>query len=261
MTSAFDWDAFLRQLPPRDIPRSLRELVLRGALGWQIGLIAASLVCVGLAVGLFPFRIVDDIHLDIAGEHARGVVHRSVYANRTYGDDILARKQLVFRVQFSFDDAFGQTYATESLYFGYVEPGTEMAIEYLADQPTVARLRDGFFVPGGLWEVWWAAGFLLPPLFGLWRYRHWRRGRAALLAHGLIATGRIERTWRDHEETNVGGWVEVSYETAKGPVTVAETVERDAFHRAGRFAVAGRSVRVLYAPDNPRHHMVLDLLD
>ncbi|MEQ9642987.1 MAG: hypothetical protein RIM84_23395 [Alphaproteobacteria bacterium] len=260
MARASDWEFLLRQSPPRRVPAPLRAAVLRGRRPWQIGLVATALFCLTLAAAFFPYGIVDDIRLDVSGQPARGEVESAVYANRTIGDDIIARKKLVFSVRFRFTDAHGQSYATSSLYFGHLETGTPVMVEYLPDDPEVARLRDGFFVPGGRWEVLWSLVFVLPPLFGYWNDRRWQRERTGLLVHGLVASGRIERAWRDHQEDDVGGWVEVSYATAGGPVRVRETFERDPYRRACDIAARGHPVQVLHLPDAPRQHIVLDLV-
>ena len=209
---------------------------------------------------LFPWLIVDDIRLDLAGVAGRGVVLKSVYANRTFGDNIIVRKRLVFQVRFRIDDIRARDYEATCLFFGYLEPGTKVDIEFLPSSPNVARVKDGFFVPGGLWEVLLGAAFIALPVFAFWSYRHWRRRRLALLVHGVAVPGCIERAWRDDPHDDTRGWIEVSYEAEGGLVQLSQTVERENYRRACAIVESQVPVQVLHAPHAPREHIVLELM-
>ena len=93
-------------------------------------------------------------------------------------------------------------------------------------------MRDGFFVPGGLWEVLWSAGFGALPAFGVWNYRRWRRRRLALLIHRVSVPGVIERAWRDHPEDDTRGWIELYYAARGRPVQLSQMVEREVYRQA-----------------------------
>lgn len=260
-TGSQEWDALLRQEPPRVVPRSLRARALRGERRWQVSLAVVAITCTVFAVAFFPWPITDDIRLDLGAATGKGVVLGSVYANRTVGDDVVLRKSLVFRVRFRFDDGRAREYEAASLFLGHLAPGTEIEVEFLPSNPAVARVKDGFFVPGGLWEVWWSVAFFVPPLFGFWRYRRWRGHRLALLTHGVPAPGVIERVWQDDPQNEARGWIELSYPAEGGTVRLSQTAEGETYRRACAIVEDQLPVRVLHAPHAPRQHLVLELVD
>ncbi len=255
-----DWGALLRQAPPRTVPHGLRARALLGERGWQVSLVVTAVVCALLAAAFFPWAIVDDIRLDLGGTAARGVVIESVYANRTLGDNVVMRKRLVFQVRFRFEDGRAQEYEATSLFLRHLASGTAVDIEFLPSNPAVARVRDGFFVAGGLWEVLWSFVFVAPPLFGLWNYRRWRRRRLALLVHGLPTPGVIARAWRDDPDDETRGWIALRYAAPDGPVQLDKMVEEDVYRRARAISEREAPVRVLYAPLAPREHIVIELM-
>ena len=99
-----DWDALLRQEPPRVVPSTLRALALRGERRWQVSLVLQLMICAVMLAVFFPWPIADDIRLDLDGTAGRGGVLDSVYARRTLGDDALLRKRHVFLVRFQVED-------------------------------------------------------------------------------------------------------------------------------------------------------------
>lgn len=260
MVGTRDWDALLRQAPPRSVPDGLRARALHGERHWQVSLVLTAIVCALLAAAFFPWAIVDDIRLDLGGTAARGVVIDSVYANRTLGDNVVLRKRLVFQVRFRFEDGRAREYEATCLFLGRLAPGTVVDIAFLASDPTVARVRDGFFVPGGLWEVLWSLAFSAPPLFGLWNYRRWRRRRLALLVHGLPASGVIVRAWRDDADDETRGWIVLRYATPDGPVRLDKMVEEEVYRRARAIVEREAPMRLLYAPQAPREPLVVELM-
>lgn len=255
-----DWDALLRQAPPRTVPHGIRARALSGERGWQVSLAVTAVVCALLAAAFFPWAIVDDIRLDLGAFDTRGVVIESVYANRTLGDNVVMRKRLVFQVRFRFENDRAQEYEAASLFLRHLAPGTAVDIEFLPSNPAVARLRDGFFVAGGLWEALWSFAFIAPPLFGLWNYRRWRRRRLALLVHGLPAVGVIARAWRDDPDDETRGWIALRYATPGGPVRLDKMVEEEVYRRARAILEREAPVRVLYAPQAPREPIVVELM-
>ena len=261
MVDALDWDEFLRQEPPRAVPDPLRAFALRGERKWQLGLLFGAIICAPIVAVFFPWSIVDEIRLDLSGMAAQGVVLESVYAKRTIGDDIVLSKRLVFQVRFQFDDDEARQYQATSLFFGNLAPGTEVDVEFLPSNPAVARVRGGFFVPGGLWEVLWSAMLIALPLFGLWNYRRWRRSRLALLMYGVHVPGRIERVWHERPEDDTGGWIEVVYQAQGSPVRHSQMVEGEIYRRACVIVEGRLPVRILHAPHALREHIVLELMD
>lgn len=260
MVEAPDWDAILQQEPPRVVPDALRAVALRGERKWQWSLVIIAIICAPIAVAFFPWSIIDDIRLDLGGMAGKGVVLKSVYAKRTLGDDAILKKRLVFQVHFRFDDDRAREHEAKCLFFEYLRPGTEVDIEYLPSIPAVARVRDGFLVPGGLWEAWWSASFIALPLVGFWNYRRWRRRRLALLVHGVETPGRIERAWRDDPQDDTRGWIEVNYTGQAGPIRLSKMVERDIFRRACAIVEARKPVRLLHDPRIPREHIIVELM-
>ena len=255
-----DWDAFLRQEPPRMVPSTLRALALRGERRWQVSLALLTMICAVMLAVFFPWPVVDDIRLDVGGRAGRGAVLESVYARRTLGDDALLRKRHVFLVRFRFEDVRAREHEATSLILGPLAPGTEVDVEFLPSSPSVARVRNGFLVPGGMWEVLWSAGFIALSLFGIWNYRRWRRRRLGLLIHGVPVPGVIERAWRDYPEDDTRDWVEVSYAARDGPVRLTQTVGREAYRRACEIVERRLPVRVLHALHVSREHIVLELM-
>lgn len=260
MARARDWDTLLRQEPPRVVPNTLRALVLRGERRWQVSLVVLAVICGYLVAVFFPWPIVDDIRLDLGATEGEGVVLESVYAKRTLGDGAIQRRRLVFLVTFRFEDDRGREHVASSLFFGHVPPGTEVAVEFLPSNPDLARIKDGFFVPGGLWEVFWNVTFVALPLLGFWNYRRWRRRRLALLVDGVLTPGTIERVWRDQPHDHSRGWIEVDYVAAGTPLRLSQMVERETYRRACALVARELPVRVLYAAHAPREHLVVELL-
>jgi len=260
MVATQDWHALLRQAPPRSVPETLRAVALNGARRWQVSLVGIGIFCTVIVALLFPWPIIYDIRLDFGGIAGRGVVLSSVYAKRTYGDDIVVRKQLVFSVRIRFSDAQAREHEATSLVLGYVKPGTAVDIEYLPSSPTVARLIGGFFVPGGLWEVLWGLAFLAPPLFGVWNYRRWRRSRLALLTNGISVEGHIDNVWRAPPEDDTSGRIAVSYRAGGVPCQHSMPVGREIYRRASALFDSQRPVHVLHAPDAPREYVVVELM-
>jgi|GEM_PF-5809845 len=259
MTTTHDWIAFWRLTPPRTVPEALRAVALRGARRWQASILAGVAISGLIVAAAFPWAIERDIRLDLAGVPGHGEVLKSVYANRTVGDNSGVPKRLVFRVAFRFVDEAGREHQSESLRFGHLEPGTSVAIDYLPADPSVARVSDGFFVAGGLWEAWWGGIFVLIPVIGIWNYRRWRRRRLRLLIHGIAASGTIARTWQGEDE-DPRCWVEVNYSAQGAPVRHSLTVERDIYRRAQAMRADGRPVHVLHDPYAPREHVVLEMM-
>ena len=257
---ARDWDALLRQAPPRTVPPGLRARALHGERHWQVSLALTAVVCALLAAAFFPWAIADDVRLDLGATATRGEVIDSVYANRTLGDNVLMRKRLVFEVRFRFEDGRAHEYEAASLFLRHLAPGTSVDVEFLPSNPAVARLREGFLVVGGLWEASWSLAFLAPPLFGLWNYRRWRRRRLALLVHGLPTPGVIARAWRDDPDDETRGWIALRYATPDGPVRLDKMVEAEVYRRARAIFEREAPVKVLYAPEAPREHIVIELM-
>lgn len=255
-----DWDEFASQLPPRAVPEPLLAIALRGERRWQTTLALSAVICALLTVILFPFEIIDDLRLDVGGEDARGVVLSSIYANRTLGDNVLMPKRLVFRVRFRFSNNRIPEHEATSLFTGYLKPGTEIDVEYLPSDPTVARAKDGYFVPGGLWELLWSLMFAALPVFGVWNYRRWRRNRLALLVHGTQVQGYINRVWRERPEDESCGWIEVKYSADGVDFLISEMVEGEIYLHACAIFETNRPVQLLYSARTPREHIVPELM-
>lgn len=260
MPRTSDRDALLHQVPPRVLPSSLRAVALRGERQWRVSLGLCTAICAVTVAVFFPWPIADDIRVDLGGMAGRGVVVDSVYANRSLGDDIVWRKRHVFRIRFRFDDSLGREIEATCLFFRYLEPETQVDVEYLASSPKVARVKDGFFVPAGWWEVWWSAGFIVLPLAGVWNFRRWRRRRLSLLIHGICVPGHVERAWRDDLQDDALGWIEVCYAAQSGPIRLSERVESEVYRRACAIVEDRRPVHVLHDPNVPRHHIVVELM-
>ncbi|MEM7024666.1 MAG: hypothetical protein AAF637_19115 [Pseudomonadota bacterium] len=259
MTREQDWESLLRQEPPRVVPSGLRDLVLRGQRRWQVSLAILTLICGLTFVAFFPWSIVNDVRLDLGATVTRGVVLESIYAKRTFGDDAIQRKLLVFSVRFRFEDLDGLEHVVTSLAFGHIPPGTESEVEFLPTNPGVARLRGGFYEPGGLWEVSWNVTFVALPLVGIWNFHRWRNRRLSLLSHGVVAVGGIDRVRRDQPEDDRCGWAEVRYGVSSSSVIVLKAVEAEIYERACALAERRVPVRVLYLPRALRDPLIIEL--
>jgi hypothetical protein len=57
MVGTQDWDALLRQEPPRVVPSTLRALALRGERRWQVSLVLLAVICGSMVAVFFPWPI------------------------------------------------------------------------------------------------------------------------------------------------------------------------------------------------------------
>jgi Protein of unknown function (DUF3592) len=261
MVEMQEFDLFLRQQPPRAIPDSMRSSVLRGRARFRIGLMIGTIACAIMAAVFFPWSIVRDVRLNIFGIPTQGVVTESFHAGRTVGDNIVMRRQQVFVVRFRFKDQRLRDQLAGCLMDRYLPPGTKVDIEFLPSNPHLARIKGGFFVPGGLLELIWGAMFGVLPLFGFWSYTRWCRSRLKLLSHGVCVPGQILRAWREDPKDETRGWIEVSFEAIGGPVRLSQMVESKAYLRACDIIERSSAVRILHAQRSPREHLILELMD
>jgi hypothetical protein len=79
------------------------------------------------------------------------------------------------------------------------------------------------------------------------------------LTHGVLVRGTIERAWHDHPHDDTPGWIEVRYVAGSAPVRSSEMVEREVYRRARAIALRQLPVRILYAAQAPREHIVVEL--
>lgn len=261
MAESPDWNALISQAPPREVAQELRALALSGRKQFKFGLIAGATLCAVMFGVFFPWPIVEEVRLTLAGVPGRGVVIESFHGNRTVGDNILMRKRHIFVVRFSFTDDRGRQLESYCLHEGYLAPGADVEIEFLASRPQLARIRGGTFVPGGFLEVAFGTSFLALPLFALWNYRRWRNNRLQLLSHGAYAAGSIERVWCDDPRMDQRGWINVRFQTPTGAIGQTYMVEQAIFQRARALAEESAVVRILYEENSPRNHVILELLN
>jgi len=260
ITDTPDWEAFSSQLPPRAVPEPLRALALKGERKWQTTLALSAVICAFLTVIFFPFEIIDDLRLDVSGEEAQGIVIDSWFGDRTLGDNVLMPKRLIFKVRFRFSNNQIPEHEATSLFTGYVKPGTEIDVEYLPSNPAVARAKDGYFVPGGLWGLLWSIMFAALPFFGVWNYRRWRRNRLALLVDGKQVQGFINRVWRERPEDESCGWIELKYTADDIEILISEMVEGEIYLRACTVFETRRPVQLLYSARMPHEYIVPELM-
>ena len=180
----------------------------------------------------FPWRVGDELLLNIAGVPGRATVTDSFYGDRTVGDNIFMRKRHMFVVQFQFRDSMGREHKSYSFHDGHLPPKTSADIVYMAQRPRLARLKDGTLVPGGILEAVFGLIFLALPLIGLWNYRRWRSDRLRLFIHGVYVLGSIERMWRDDPKKDQRGWIELKYQSPVGSLRQTHMVEAGVLERA-----------------------------
>ena len=261
MVTKQDMDVLVGTSPPRKIERPMRHVALRGQGQFFIGLIVGTVVCTVIFLVFFPWSITKAIRLSLAGTSAQGAVIESFYGNRTIGDNVILRKRPVFWVRFKFVDAEGHERLAASMYSKHLAAGTPVQLEYLPADPKVAKLVGGFFVPGGLFEVFWASIFLVFPAIGYWNFLRWRRNRLGLFSHGVCVQGQLERVWREDPKDETRGWIEISYVTDEGAFRQSQVVEDQIFKRAHALIQETTNIRVLYSPNAPREHLVVELIN
>ena len=260
MAIEHDMDVFLDNAPPRLVPPAIRDVALRGHRQFVIGMIVATVVCAVIFLAFFPWSITKAIRLGLGGVAAQGTVIESFYGNRTVGDNIIVRKRPVFWVRFRFRDAEGLERRAASMFDRHLAPATRVQLTYLPADPKIAKLEGGFFVPGGLLEVFWASIFLVFPLVGFWNYSRWCRKRLELFSHGICVQGRLERVWREDPKDETRGWIEISYATDEGAFRQSQVVEDRVFRRANAIIQENPNIRILYAPRSPSQHIIVELL-
>ena len=260
MSTAQDINILLQEAPPRQVPDTLRNVALRGQWQFVTGIAVGTVICVIIFLAFFPWSITKAVRLSLSGVSAQGTVIESFYGNRTIGDNIIVRKRPVFWVRFSFVDAGGVERRAASMFARHVAANTRVQLTYLPTNPKIAKLDGGFFVPGGLLEVFWASMFLVFPALGFWNYVRWRRNRLQLLSHGVCVEGQLERVWQEDPNDETRGWIEVSYTTHEGPFRHSQVVEDRIFRHASTIIQQRTTINILYAPKFPRRHIIVDLM-
>lgn len=260
MVTTQDISVLLQDAPPRQVPHTLRDVALRGQWQFVTGIAVGTIICAIIFVAFFPWSISKAVRLSLWGIPAQGKVVESFYGNRTIGDNIIVRKRQIFWVRFNFIDAAGAERRAASMFDKHLAANTRVRLTYLPTNPKIAKLDGGFFVPGGLLEVFWASMFLIFPALGFWNYLRWRRNRLQLLSHGVCVEGQLERVWREDPKDETRGWIEVSYATPEGPFRHSQVVEDRIFTRASAIIQQRTTISILYAPKFPRRHIIVDLM-
>lgn len=250
------WEFFLRQPPPRQIPPQIWKDANR-SLQWT-GLLGVVLLGLGsiLVSTFFPTRLLDEYRLRMTTAQTTGEVIRvsqlAVSENNVH----------VYQYDFAYyprdgTRRFGTAYSTGRRF----DEGTSVIVEYLPEQPTIARIRGcrlSRFSSG-------AAGVVIMPLTGigfLWFWQRMREKNRNLLTHGVFALGEIESV--EATGTRINNQrvyrVNVTFAPKGGPVTHTSynVVGEKAADAMNQKRAAQEKVGLLYDPIRPRRVLIVD---
>ncbi len=247
-------EAFLREPPPRDVPRNILRRRLRHSLGWYGYLFGGLFFGVGafFTAMFFPWRLPQELLLD-SGTPARAMaaVEACEPTNMSVND------QPVYRVRYQFRTADGQQIAGTCYVTGKrFMQGQNVGVEYMAARPEWNRLEGGHVNAIGYFGVFTAA-FPLAGGLVLWLSWHARRRAVQLLRHGLFALGHV----KDVQATNVTVnnqerfRVIVEYEAAGQRLTARYHAYGEDVELARRHQANGEEIGLLYDPEHP-HRML-----
>lgn len=191
-----DLGAFLREPTPRVVPQNIRRQALRGFCGLGPTLVGAAVLAFGsLFLWIFfPWRFADEMRLDLgAPAKIAGRLTSAKDANMKINE------VSVYRLSFQFQPPGqgpiqGTCYRTGAV----PEAQQDVKVEYLADNPRVARI-EGCRLNG--FGYWTALVVVLPGTGMGLVYFSWRarRRRLQLLQNGTLVMGTVV----DVKETSV----------------------------------------------------------
>lgn len=252
-------EVFLREPPPRAVPRNILRRCLRHSLGWFGYLFGGIFFGVGLVLAtiFFPWRLREELALDLGSPEQSTATIESCQATK-----MEVNKARVYRVRYQFRTKDGQPiegtcYVTGKSY----APGESVDVEYLASLPQWNRLQGGHVNAIGYFGV-----FMAPfPLIGavvLWLSWGARRRAVGLLRHGIFALGHVQ----DVQATNVminnqrRYRVIVDYEAAGQPYVAHYHAYGEEVELARRHQANGEEIGLLYDPDRPERVLFAESL-
>ena len=249
-----DLERFLKQSPPRDVPRNIARRKSRG-------LAAAAIVPFGLifiAFGsifvwiFFPWNMPVEISLSWLGsESTRGQVVATEGTNMSVND------RQVYRVRYQFRTLEGQEKSGAS-YFSQSVPdvGDELPIRYRGRHPDWNRAEQGTIDPfgwSGLFTILFPAIGLVMIGFMIRSRRRWLR----LLREGQFAMAKV----RDLKPTGVVVMGETIYRVAidfkgdQAPASTAANVRGGDVRIAREYLANDEPIAVLFDPADRRRLM------
>lgn len=252
-------EAFLREPPPRHVPRNILRRRLRYSMGWVGYLLGGWFFTLGsfITATFFPWRLPQELLLDI-GTPARAMA--VVQACEPTNMHVNGRP--VHRVRYQFRTAAGKQIAGTCYVTGNGSAqGRKWGVEYVAKRPEWNRLEGGHVNAFGYWGLFTP---VIPLVGGLTLWLSWRARRRAvhLLSHGLFALGRVT----DVQATNVRVnnqprfRVIVEYEASGQPLTARYHAYGEDVELARRHQSNGEKIGLLYDPDRPQHVLFAESL-
>lgn len=250
------FEAFLRQNPPRHVPRAIYRKATADSLLF-IMLLGFIFFAQGLAMAwiFFPRRLPDDARISARGTVGTGVVLQ-VHTTRMNENN---RRVVRYVFEFRGPDGSQRTGTCYSSTTRY-EQGAFVEVEYLPDDSSVARLRGCRLSVFG----WGAAIVALLPAAGFFMMAFAARSRLRirhLLTHGQFALGRATRIKELPIQVNKQTvWqVTIAFQVAGRVHEFNYRVRGDSKVESLRKKVeAAATVGLLYDPANPARALLVD---
>jgi hypothetical protein len=252
-----DIGAFVEQPIPREVPKNIRKAKLKGSLGIGVYFIGIFLILFDsiFVIGFFPWRIADEIRLDLGASITEGEVYSVDKTSMT------VNKSPVYELSFRFrDPETNQEFDDVCYNTGGFSTG-KAQIEYVESDPRAARVKGtslnwaGYF--GGFVAIFGIIGVLI--VFLTWKYR--RRAKR-LLTVGEFAPGQItdvvSTNVRVNNETRYR--IVIEYEHPEGLKAAEYHAYGAEVEKARKRKESGDMVGILFDPENPKSVMILDTL-
>lgn len=253
-----DLEAFLRQRPPRDVPRNILRRRVPAGLGWFSLLFGGAFLGIGtvFVAIFFPWNWTAELSLDRGnGETAEAVVTGNEPTNMTVND------RRVHRISYRFAGPSGEVKG--ECYFTGRAPDVDSVVEvnFLEHDPQTNRLVGGRIDPFGYF-----GGFVIIfPFVGLivMLSAHWfRRHQMRLLKHSQFAMATVQEI----RQTNVTVNDQRRYQIqlAFDDSTTDRIHNHNAYGEEVRLArshlESGEPIGVLYDPAKPSRLLFAEAL-
>ena len=263
--NGLDLRTLVSQPPPRNTTGAVKRKIFKSSMGAGavILLIVGGMFCLiggGISFAFFPKNIVKQIKLDLgAVDYVEGI------ATGHEGTSATSNEEPVYRILFNFkleDKNYnGECYVVE----GYYKTGTPVEVEYLLDDPNIARVVGTDLDTFGYFSVFPllfpTIGFLIFFITVIKTVKKYRKG-VRLFINGQYATGKITEIEETGTSVNDDTVMEVtvSFSGNSMPCTTTYRTLGDDTEKAYSMRSSGTEVGVLYNMNDPQDAFVVEQL-
>jgi hypothetical protein len=252
-------DTLLSQPPPRPLPKGLKGALIRKmffpfGLFFLIGLIFFVNGLVSIII-FFPKQAGKEMKLSRGKKsNAVGIVSLSEYSGY---DDV---NDKIYKINYGFETADGKAIVGFSFQpASKPEPGSQVQVEYLADNPEINRIVGASLDPEGhlflFFIIFPVIGIIILSIFGRLWIRDWNKTNR-LFINGTLAPGLIKSV--DKIRWNVNRQSRYKVTVGYMECETSFNVIGDAAVRWSNWLGSKTPVRVLYEPENPAEAVVVE---